>query len=85
MKTSAMKVTQQKEQQQKYTAAFSAKIELCCGSELYIYIYIWSEIFGSSSEAKNGGQWSPKLRQSPYAVFHVYVLRKNRAGGLKPT
>ena len=23
--------------------------------------------------------------QSPYAVFHVYVLRKNRAGELKPT
>ena len=38
-------------------------------------LYIWSENFGSPSEAKHGGQWSPKFRQSqsPYAVFHVYV------------
>ena len=46
---------------------------------------IWSEISELPSEAKHGGQWSPKLRQSPYAVFHDYVLRKKCAGGLKPT
>ena len=50
-------------------------------------IYIWSEIFKSPSETKYGGHRGPELRrfQSPYAVFYVYVLRKNRAGGLKPT
>ena len=43
-------------------------------------IYIWSEIFMSSNEAKHGGQWMPELYASlnpaipPYAVFHVYVL-----------
>ena len=31
---------------------------------LTIYIIIWSEIFGLPSEAKHGGQWNPKLRQS---------------------
>ena len=40
----------------------------------------------SPSEAKYGGHGGPELHrfQSPYAVFHVYVLCKNRAGGLKP-
>ena len=60
---------------------------LFCTSELHIYIYIWSEIFRSQSEAKHGSQWRPNLRQSqsPYAVFHVYVYSKNCAGGLRPT
>ena len=46
-------------------------------------IYIWSEIFRSPSETKYGGHGGSELLrfQSPYAVFHVYVLRKNRAGG----
>ena len=45
-----------------------------------LYIYICSEIFRSPSEAKYGG---PELRQfqSPYTVFHVYVLWKNCTGG----
>ena len=50
-------------------------------------IYIWSEIFRSPSEAQYGGHEGPELRrfQFPHAVFHVYVLRKKRTGGLKPT
>ena len=44
-------------------------------------IYIWSEIFGSPSEAKHGGQ----TYVSKYAVFHVYVYSKNCAEGLRPT
>ena len=52
-----------------------------------LYIYIWSEIFRSPSEAKYGGHGGSELRrfQSPYAVFHVYALHKNRVGGLKQT
>ena len=45
------------------------------------------------SEVKYGGHGGPELRRflqfelrrTPYAVFHVYSLRKNRAWGLKPT
>ena len=33
-------------------------------------LYIWNEIFGSPTEAKHGGQWSPKSRQS---LLFTYV------------
>ena len=52
-------------------AAASSNIYL----EWDLQVTEWSQIYG--------GYGGPELRrfQSPYAVFHVYVLRKNRAGG----
>ena len=57
-------------------------------STFSLYIYLegdlqvteWSRIW------RPWKPWVFQFRfQSPYAVFHVHVLRKNRAGGLKPT
>ena len=49
-------------------------------------IYIWSElslyIYLEWVQSSGGGR---NLRQSPYAVFHIYVNSKNCAGRLKLT
>ena len=48
-------------------------------------IYLWREMFVSSSEAKHGGQLRPGVRQlsPPTRSYHVYMSRNDRVRGLR--